>query len=99
MKPGAVFIDVSRGGVTDQTALAQALIDGQLSGAALDVFETEPLPESSPLWALNNVILTPHCSSVYDGWDLKSVAMFAENLTRYRRNEQLSNIVDPNRGY
>ena len=99
MKPGAVVIDVSRGGVTDQTALAQALRDGHLGGAALDVFEVEPLPEGSPLWTLDNVILTPHCSSVYDGWDLKSVAMFAENLTRYRQDEPLHNIVDPLRGY
>lgn len=99
MKPGAVVIDVSRGGVTDQTALARALAEGHLGGAALDVFENEPLPETSPLWALENVILTPHCSSVYDGWDLKSVGMFAENLTRYRRGEPLTNIVDPTRGY
>lgn len=99
MKPGAVVIDVSRGGVTDQTALALALREGHLRGAALDVFEIEPLPEHSPLWALDNVILTPHCSSVYDGWDLKSVAMFAENLTRYRRGEPLANVVDPTRGY
>ena len=99
MQPGAVLIDVSRGGVVDQTALAAALTNGQLRGAALDVFETEPLPADSPFWDLENVILTPHCSSVYEGWELKSVAMFSENLSRYRRGDPLLNIVDPGRGY
>ena len=99
MKPDAVLIDVSRGGVVDQTALAAALAQGHLRGAALDVFETEPLPDDSPLWALENAILTPHCSSVYEGWDLKSVAMFSDNLSRYRRDAPLLNVVDPNRGY
>ncbi len=99
MQPGAVLIDVSRGGVVDQTALAAALTNGQLRGAALDVFETEPLPADSPFWDLENVILTPHCSSIYEGWELKSVAMFSENLSRYRRGDPLFNIVDPGRGY
>lgn len=99
MKPGAVLIDVSRGGVCDEAALIAALRDGTLKGAALDVFATEPLPTGHPLWAMENVILTPHCSSVYDGWAEKSVAMFAENLHRYRRGEPLANIVDPERGY
>ncbi len=70
-----------------------------IPGAALDVFATEPLPADHPLWRHENVIVTPHCSSVYDDWDLKSVAMFAQNLTRYRNGEALSNIVDPDRGY
>ena len=99
MKPEAVLIDVSRGGVVDQKALAAALIQGHLRGAALDVFETEPLPTDSPFWDLENVIVTPHCSSVYEGWDLKSVAMFSDNLSRYRRDVPLLNIVDPTRGY
>lgn len=98
MKPGAVLVDVSRGGVVDQTALATAL-QTHLKGAALDVFETEPLPQDSPFWAMDNVIVTPHCASVYDGWTLKSVAMFCENLTRFRAGHPLKNIVDPNRGY
>lgn len=98
MKHGAVMVDVSRGGVVDQSALAQAL-QGHLKGAALDVFETEPLPDSSPFWAMENVIVTPHCASVYDGWALRSVAMFCDNLTRYRDGEALHNIVDPARGY
>ena len=99
MRPGAVLIDVSRGGVVDEAALLNALENGPLKGAALDVFATEPLPESHPLWAMDNVIVTPHCSSVYDGWAEKSVQMFAENLARYRQGAPLTNVVDPVRGY
>lgn len=99
MKPEAVIIDVSRGGVVDTPALLAALTQGTVHGAALDVFETEPLPRDHPLWGYENVIITPHCSSVYKGWDLKSVSMFAENLKRYRTGQSLSNIVDPARGY
>lgn len=99
MKPGAVVVDVSRGGVVDGTALAAALEEGRIAGAALDVFETEPLPSDHPFWGMENVILTPHCSSVHDGWERKAVEMFAENLGRYRRGEPLRNIVNPERGY
>ena len=99
MKPGAVLIDVSRGGVCDEAALITALRNGPLAGAALDVFATEPLPADSPFWDMENVILTPHCSSVYDGWYLRSAEMFADNLTRYRKGEALANVVDPARGY
>lgn len=99
IKPGAVLVDVSRGGVVDQDALAKALGNRALRGAALDVFEVEPLPESSPLWALENVIITPHCASVYDGWALKSVEMFCDNLSRWKEGTPLLNVVDPERGY
>ena len=99
MPAGSVFVDISRGGVTNQKALEAALAAGHLKGAALDVFETEPLPQDSSLWAMENVIITPHCSSVYDGWTLKSVAMFCDNLRRYRNGRPLRNIVDPIRGY
>lgn len=99
MKPSAVLIDVSRGAVVEQAALLSALDEGRLKGAALDVFATEPLPEDHPLWGYDNVIITPHCSSVYDGWDVKAVRMFAENLSRYRAGAPLDNIVDPQRGY
>jgi phosphoglycerate dehydrogenase-like enzyme len=99
MKHNAVLIDVSRGGVVNEPALLQALESGRLRGAALDVFATEPLPEGHPLWAYENVIITPHCSSVYEGWNVKSVRMFADNLTRYRRGEPLHNVVSPERGY
>lgn len=99
MKPGAVIIDVSRGGVIDEAPLVHALETGTLKGAALDVFAIEPLPAVHVLWGFSNVIITPHCSSVYEGWDLKSVEMFSDNLWRYRKGEALTNIVNPQRGY
>jgi phosphoglycerate dehydrogenase-like enzyme len=99
MKPNAVLVDVSRGGVVDEAALLDALRSGRIKGAALDVFTAEPLPVDHPLWDLENVIVTPHCSSVYAGWDVKSVEMFSENLARYRRGTPLDNVVDPARGY
>ena len=99
MKPDAVLIDVSRGGVVDEAALLEALRAGRIKGAALDVFSTEPLPADHPFWAMENLIVTPHCASVYEGWDVTSVEMFLANLARYRRGEALENVVDPVRGY
>lgn len=99
MKPNAVLIDVSRGGVVDETSLLAALDADRLKGAALDVFTTEPLPPNHPLWSYENVVITPHCSSVYDGWEEKSARMFADNLAHYRRGEPLENVVRPERGY
>jgi phosphoglycerate dehydrogenase-like enzyme len=99
MKPGSVLIDVSRGGIVRQAALIDALQAGRLAGAALDVFETEPLPPGNPLWAMENVIISPHCSSVYDGWEQRSIEMFCDNADRWRQGQRLENIVDPQRGY
>ncbi len=99
MKPSAVLVDVSRGGVVDEAALLAALDAGRIRGAALDVFATEPLPPEHMLWGHDNVIVTPHCSSVDAGWEERSVRMFADNLTRYRAGLPLANVVDPVRGY
>lgn len=99
MKPGVILADVSRGGVVDQNALRDALETGHMAGAALDVFETEPLPKDSPLWTLDNVIISPHCSSVYSEWEKASFQLFLDNLGRWRRGEQLMNVVKPSRGY
>ena len=99
MKPGAILIDVSRGGVVRQAALINALDERRLAGAALDVFETEPLPADNPLWRMENVLISPHCSAVYDGWELKSMRMFCDNMDRWREGKPLVNIVDPVRGY
>lgn len=99
VKPGTVLADVSRGGVVDQGALARALSDGRLRGAAVDVFETEPLPADSPLWDISNLLISPHCSAVHAGWAEDSFALFLANLRRWCRGEPLKNIVDPSRGY
>lgn len=99
MKHSAVLVDISRGGVVDEAALLAALDAGRLKGAALDVFATEPLPADHPLWSYGNVVITPHCAAVHDGWDLRSVRMFADNLTRWKQGLPLRNVVDPERGY
>jgi phosphoglycerate dehydrogenase-like enzyme len=98
-KPGAILVDISRGGIVQQAALLDALRTGRLRGAVLDVFETEPLPADNPLWGLENVMITPHCSSVYAGWERRSMEMFCDNLDRWQRGVALENVVDPARGY
>jgi phosphoglycerate dehydrogenase-like enzyme len=98
-KPGAILADVSRGGIVDQAALAEALTKGPLAAAVLDVFETEPLPGDSPLWALENAIISPHCSAVHAGWDEAAFGIFLDNLDRFVRGAPLRNVVDPDRGY
>lgn len=99
LKPGAVLADVSRGGIVRQAALLEALRDGRIAGAILDVFETEPLPSDNPLWSMDNVIITPHCSSVYEGWERRAMEMFCDNLGRWLAGQPLENVVDPGRGY
>lgn len=99
MTPGTLLVDVSRGGVIVQSALIDALRNGKIAGAGLDVFETEPLPAENPLWDMPNVVLSPHCSSVFDGWEADSILMFSDNLNRFINGQPLRNIVDPDRGY
>ncbi|MEZ7983703.1 MAG: D-2-hydroxyacid dehydrogenase [Paracoccaceae bacterium] len=99
MKPETVLIDVSRGGVVEEGSLIEALTSRSISGAGLDVFASEPLPQDHPLWNLSNVAITPHCSSVFEGWEMSSVEMFTKNLARYRQGRPLRNIVNPKRGY
>jgi phosphoglycerate dehydrogenase-like enzyme len=99
MKPGAVLVNVSRGRLVDEAALTSALQQGRLAGAALDVFEHEPLAEDSPLWDLPNVLITPHTSGFRpDHWDVMT-ELFAENLRRYDSGQPLLNIVDKQAGY
>lgn len=95
MKPGAYFINVGRGQVVDETALAEALRNGHLSGAALDVFESEPLPQDSPLWDFDNVIISPHSTALVPGLSSERlVDVFCENLRRYLQGEPLCNRLD-----
>ncbi|MEM8564145.1 MAG: D-2-hydroxyacid dehydrogenase, partial [Pseudomonadota bacterium] len=99
VKPGAIFISVGRGASTVQEDLIAALESGQLYGAGLDVTDPEPLPEDSPLWEMNNVIITPHISAT-GGDSMKRVAVVAvENLRRYVTGEPLLNVVNMQAGY
>lgn len=95
MHSGAVLVDIGRGGVVDEPALVQALETGQLAGAALDVFATEPLPADSPLWQLPNVLLSPHTAGLSVRENERIVALFAENLRRYLARDELLDRIHP----
>lgn len=99
MKPTARLVNVGRGPLVVQDDLVTALAAGGLAGAALDVFVDEPLPTSSPLWEMPNVIVSPHMSGDVVGWRSELVALFLDNLTRYLDGEPLRNEVDKARGY
>jgi phosphoglycerate dehydrogenase-like enzyme len=99
MKPGARLIDVARGGIVEVAAMKQALDSGHLAGAALDVFDPEPMPADSPFWDMENVLITPHSSGVFPGWDIRGLEIFAQNVKRRLAGEPLENVVDPVRGY
>ena len=94
MKPGACFINVGRGELVDENALIAAMQSGHLAGAALDVFATEPLPSDSPLWDMDNVIITPHSSSASAQSGLRSEDIFLKNLARYVAGEPMVNEVN-----
>ena len=99
MKPDAVLVNVSRGDVLDEAALEAALRRGHLRGAALDVFTTEPLPATSGLWDLENVLLTPHVTATTPRFWRREVNLIVENIGRYLDGRQLRNQVDKVAGY
>ncbi len=99
MKKTAVLVNVARGAVIDEAALITTLSTEKIAGAALDVFKEEPLPATSPLWNLDNVILTPHISGNSAQLHEKAAALFAENLQRYLENKPLLNQFNRKRGY
>jgi phosphoglycerate dehydrogenase-like enzyme len=99
MKRTAVLINVGRGALVDEEALVAALREGIIRGAALDVFEREPLPPDSPLWDLENVLVTPHFSAGGDRYAERAAELVCDNLRRYLAGEPLRNVVDLERGY
>jgi len=99
MKPGAYLINVGRGPLIDDSALAEALRNHSIGGAALDVFENEPLPEDSPLWELPNLLITPHSAGLTEKLWERHYALLSENLRRYLAHQPLLAIVDKQRGY
>lgn len=96
----SIVVNVARGAMLDQDALAERLIDGRIRGAVLDVFREEPLPPESPLWGLRQVLLTPHVSPVSPGryWP-RQLDLFLDNWSRYLKGEPLRNVVDKRAGY
>jgi phosphoglycerate dehydrogenase-like enzyme len=99
MRPHAVFVNIGRGATVDEPALIEALRSGRIAGAALDVFEDEPLPAESPLWRMSNVLVSPHRAGDHEGWARDVVALFADNLRRFVAGEPLRNVVDVELGY
>lgn len=99
MKPTAYLYNIGRGKVIDEVALIEALREGRIAGAGLDVFEQEPLPSESPLWAMPNVLISPHVAGVTPHYFKRAAQLLAENLHRYLNQERLSNLYDPAKGY
>ena len=99
MKRGAFLVNIARGKLIDDAAVIDALRDGRLGGAALDVFTREPLEPSSPYWDLPNVIITPHTSGAMQDYWTPLVALFSENLRHFEKGEPLLNVVDKIAGY
>ena len=99
MKPTGIVVNIARGGIVDEDALREALNEGRLAGAGLDVTETEPLPPDSPLWDTPNLIITPHCAGLSPQRDRNMTEFFCDNLRRYLAGQPLMNVVDQKRGY
>jgi phosphoglycerate dehydrogenase-like enzyme len=97
MRPSAYLINVGRGATVDEEALTLAVRDGQIAGAALDVFVDEPLPATSPLWEIEQIMITPHVSGPIVPEDV--VGCFLDNLGHYMRGEPLQRQVNRSRGY
>lgn len=99
MAPSAHLVNVGRGAVVDEDALVEALRSGDIAAASLDVFAEEPLPAGHPLWGMPNVVVSPHMSGDFSGWERAVVEVFLDNLERWRRGLPLRNVVDKRRGY
>jgi phosphoglycerate dehydrogenase-like enzyme len=94
MKSSAYFINIGRGAIVDLADLTAALQEGEIAGAGLDVFETEPLPAEHPLWAMENVIITPHVAGHSPRVSERHLNVLLENIRRFARGEPLLNVVN-----
>lgn len=99
MKPSSYFFNISRGAIIREPDLIAALEQGLIAGAGLDVFETEPLPENSPLWERENVIITPHLAALSPYYLDRAIKLFTDNLARYVNGRDMFNIIDKQKGY
>jgi phosphoglycerate dehydrogenase-like enzyme len=99
MRPGSCLINVGRGALLDESALISALRTKKIAAAALDVFEKEPLPQDSPLWDMENVLITPHTAGLTDKLWERQYAIFAENLRRFLNGQPLLAVVNKQKGY
>ena len=99
LAPGALLVNVGRGPIVDEAALIAALEAGQLGGAALDVFPSEPLPPESPLWRTPGVFISPHCADASPQSLERGFQILLDNLERFARGEPLRNVVDRAQGY
>ncbi|MFH0748395.1 MAG: D-2-hydroxyacid dehydrogenase [Candidatus Bathyarchaeota archaeon] len=99
MKKTAVLVNIARGGVIQEEKLIRALKERWIAGAALDVFEIEPLPPDSELWKMENIIITPHVAGTTPHYDQRATTLFKENLQRYLEDKPLTNLVDKEKGY
>lgn len=99
MKDGVYLVNIARGSIIDESSMIENLNNGKLKGAALDVFEKEPIDADSPLWEMQNVIVTPHNSWMSEVGNVRRFNIIYENLKRYKSGEKLLNVVDFNKGY
>ena len=99
MKSTAVIINIGRGPVIDESGLIEALKSHKIRGAALDVFDTEPLPENHPFWGMENVLVSPHCADILPNSRELAVEFFVENFHRFAKGEPLLNVVNKHAGY
>jgi phosphoglycerate dehydrogenase-like enzyme len=99
MKRDAVLLNISRGDIIREKELIDALQSGTIGGAMLDVFQQEPLPQDNPLWEMSNVIVTPHMAGGATDYIQRMLAIFCDNLDRFRAGQPLRNVIDPMRGY
>lgn len=99
MKKNAVIINIGRGPTIDEEAMIKALSENKIRGAALDVFDQEPLPQGHPFYSLENVLLSPHCADHTPHWLENSMRFFLDQLGKFEREETLSNVIDKSSGY